>query len=155
MLPWPGMIRAGYTPEIFVFGIALLLNIVWESLHAPLFVFKEQSSWSTLTACLVFCAVVDAAMMLFIYWVVALIRKDRFWFLRGRSVDKVLFALAALTLAFASEYNAVHYRNLWEYSERMPLIPVVRVGLTPIVQWIILPGVILQSLLSLLKQREN
>ena len=46
MLPWLGMIRAIYTPEIFIFGIALLPNLVWESLHAPLFVFKEQSSWT-------------------------------------------------------------------------------------------------------------
>ena len=158
MLRWLGTIRAIYTPEIFIFGIALLLNFVWEFLHAPLFVFKEQSSWSALTACLWFCAGVDAMMMVFVYWVVALIRQDRCWFLRGRSVDRVLFALTALTLAFASEYTAVHYRNLWEYSERMPLIPFARVGLTPMLQWIILPTLILQLLLGfgiLRIQKEN
>jgi hypothetical protein len=136
------MIRATYTPEIFIFGVAFLLNLVWESLHAPLFVFKEQSSWSTLTACLLFCAGVDAVMMVSIYWVVALIRQDRCWFLRGRSVDRALFALAAFTLAFASEYAAVHYRNLWRYSERIPLIPFADIGLAPMLQWIILPTVI-------------
>jgi hypothetical protein len=126
--------------------MALLLNLVWEFLHAPLFVFKEQSSWSILTACLLFCAGVDAMMMVFVYWFVALIRQDRSWFLRGRSVDGVLFALTALTLAFASEYTAVHYRNLWEYSARMPLIPLIRIGTTPILQWLILPTVILKIL---------
>jgi hypothetical protein len=60
MLGRLGPIRAIYTPEIFIFGIAFILNLVWESLHAPLFVFKEQSSWSALTTCLVFCAGVDA-----------------------------------------------------------------------------------------------
>lgn len=137
--PWLGTIRANYAPEILVFGMALLLNLVWEFLHAPLFVFKEQSSWSTLTACLLFCAGVDAMMMVFVYWFVALIRKDRSWFLRGRSVDGVLFALTALTLAFVSEYTAVYYRDLWRYSERMPLIPIAQIGLAPMLQWIILP----------------
>jgi hypothetical protein len=148
MLPWLGTIRAIHTPEIFIFGIAFLLNLMWESFHAPLYIFKEQSSWSALTTCLLFCAGVDAVMMVFIYWVMALIRQDRRWFLRGRSVDRALFALAALTLAFASEYAAVHYRNLWEYSERMPLIPIGLVGLTPMLQWIILPTVTLQLLPS-------
>jgi hypothetical protein len=146
--PWLGTIRANYAPEILVFGMALLLNLVWEFLHAPLFVFKEQSSWSTLTACLLFCAGVDAMMMVFVYWFVALIRQDRSWFLRGRSVDGVLFALTALTLAFVSEYTAVYYRDLWRYSERMLLIPLVRIGTTPILQWLILPTVIVQLLLS-------
>jgi hypothetical protein len=142
MLPRHGPIRAIYTPEIFIFGVAFLLNLVWESFHAPLFVFKEQSSWSALTACLLFCAVVDGVMMVFVYWVVALIRQDRSWFLRGKRVDKVLLALTALTLAFASEYAAVHYRNLWRYSERMPLIPIAQIGLAPMLQWVILPTVI-------------
>jgi hypothetical protein len=87
-------------------------------------------------------------MMVFVYWFVALIRQDRSWFLRGRSVDGVLFALTALTLAFVSEYTAVYYRDLWRYSERMLLIPLVRIGTTPILQWLILPTVIVQLLLS-------
>jgi hypothetical protein len=142
MLPRHGPIRAIYTPEIFIFGVAFLLNLVWESLHAPLFIFKEQSSWSALTACLLFCAGVDAVMMVSIHWVVVLIRQDRSWFFRGKRVDKVLLALTALTLAFASEYAAVHYRNLWRYSERMPLIPIAQIGLAPMLQWVILPTVI-------------
>lgn len=136
-------IRAIYTPEIFIFGIAFILNLVWESLHAPLFVFKEQSSWNALTACLLFCAGVDAVMMVFVYWVVALIRLDRSWFLRGKSVNKVVFALTALTLAITSEYTAVHYRSLWQDPERMPLIPVAGIDITPILQWLILPTIIL------------
>jgi hypothetical protein len=97
-------------------------------------------------------------MMVFAYWVVALVRQDRSWFLRGKSVDTMLFALTALTLAFASEYTAVHYRKLWEYSERMPLIPVAHVGLTPTLQWIVLPTIILQLVPAfgvLPKEKEN
>jgi len=77
MLQWLGTIRARYRPEIFLFGISLLLNLVWELLHAPLFVFKEQSSWISLTTCVLFCVGVGALMIVFVYWVVALIRQDR------------------------------------------------------------------------------
>jgi len=66
-------------------------------------------------------------------------------FVRVPSLDKPAISLR-LPSHLPSEYTAIHYRNLWAYSERMPLIPVARIGLIPMLQWIILPTIILRLL---------
>ena len=129
------------------FGI--FLNLAWEFLHAPLFRFEQQSSWSSLLGCLLFCSGIDALMMLAAYWTVALIRRDRYWFVRKSKADLVLMGSTALSIAFISEFTAIHYRDLWSYSPWMPVIPVLEVGVSPMLQWIFLPSLVQVLLLRL------
>jgi hypothetical protein len=80
--------------------------------------------------------------MLWSYWIVAAARQDRYWFVGRRTRDTALFVLSGLVLAVVSEYTAVHYRALWRYSKWMPMVPSVGIGLTPLLQWLVLPMVV-------------
>lgn len=126
-------------PEPYVLLYAFALNLLWETAQSPLFVFDQQSSAFSISGCLLLCAGVDALMSLTAYWTVSLAAGGRYWFLSKQPKYYLGFVLAALTLAFVSEYSAVHYRNLWKYSELMPIIPAVELGLTPLLQWLGLP----------------
>ena len=139
-------------PETYVVASGFFLNFAWEFLHAPLFRFEQQSSWSSLLGCLLFCSGIDALMMLTAYWTVALIRRDRYWFVRKSKADLVLMGSTALSIAFISEFTAIHYRDLWSYSPWMPVTPVLDVGVSPMLQWIFLP-ILVQVLLLRLVQR--
>ena len=77
------------------------------------------------------------------YWIVSGVTGGRYWFLPQRPSRWVSFVGVGLVLAFVSEYTAIHYRNLWQYSDRMPIVPGLNIGLTPILQWLILPPVVL------------
>jgi zinc transporter ZupT len=126
-------------PEPYILLYAFLLNLVWETAQSPLFVFDQQSSAFSIFGCLLFCSGVDALMTLTTYWAVSVAAGGHYWFLSKQPKHYLGFLLSALTLAFASEYSAVHYRNLWNYSELMPIIPVVNVGLAPFLQWLAVP----------------
>ncbi len=135
-------------PELHVFFYAFLLNLLWEAIQAPLFVFDQQSSTFLLTGCLLFCSGVDAFMTLTSYCALSVVARSRYWFLARRLSHWVSFVGIGLVLALASEYTAIHYRNLWQYSERMLVVPGLDIGLTPILQWLILPPVVLVLLTS-------
>lgn len=130
-------------PELQVFFYAFLLNLLWEAIQAPLFVFEQQSSVPLLSGCLLFCSGVDAFMILTSYWALSIVTRSRYWFLSRGLSYWFSFVGIGLLLAFVSEYTAIHYRDLWQYSERMPVIPGLDIGSTPILQWLILPPMVL------------
>ncbi len=130
-------------PEVNLLVFSFLLNLLWETIQAPLFVFDQQFSTFLLTGCLLFCSGVDALMTLTSYWIVSITAGSRYWFLSKSAGYWISFVGVGLILAFVSEYTAVHYRDLWQYTERMPIVPGLDVGLTPILQWLILPPLVL------------
>ena len=46
-----------------------------------------------------------------------------------------------VTIAF--EWYAVYWAGRWSYSDLMPIVPLLRVGLAPLAQWIVLPLAVL------------
>jgi hypothetical protein len=38
-----------------------------------------------------------------------------------------------------SEWVNVYQRGAWRYTPAMPLVPVVKIGLSPLLQWLLLP----------------
>lgn len=46
----------------------------------------------------------------------------------------------AVAYTVLSETINVYVLETWAYSERMPIVPVIDVGLAPLVQWIVLPS---------------
>jgi hypothetical protein len=50
-----------------------------------------------------------------------------------------------LSYTLFSEYLNVHIRGSWGYSGLMLIVPVLRAGLVPLLQWIILPSLIFNS----------
>ena len=53
---------------------------------------------------------------------------------------------AILTIAFGLAYTAfsewlnVAVRHSWAYSELMPIVPILNLGLSPLAQWILVPA---------------
>ncbi len=130
-------------PELHISLYAFLLNLLWEGIQAPLFVFEQQFSPFLLSGCLLFCSGVDVIMTLTAYWVLSVAVRDRYWFLLKKLRHWFSFVSIGLILALVSEYTAIHYRTLWQYSERMPVVPGLDIGLTPLLQWLILPPIVL------------
>jgi hypothetical protein len=38
-----------------------------------------------------------------------------------------------------SEWLNVSVRGTWAYSDLMPVVPIIRTGLTPLLQWLVVP----------------
>jgi len=54
----------------------------------------------------------------------------------------VLFAAIAIGVGYTifSEWLNIVVRQAWAYRDIMPVVPVLNVGLSPLLQWIVIPA---------------
>jgi len=129
-----------YSPEFNIVVFAILLNLPWEFLQVPFFSgMPAAEHWQGVKAC-TRATLGDAIIMLIAYWGVA-IRCGRYWLARPGALRLALFVSIGLVITIVIEKLALAglWMDGWAYSERMVLVPGLDVGLTPVLQWIVLP----------------
>ena len=140
-VPGAGKGTASYVrmPELTVALFSLLLHFVWEMLQVPLFSgVAEMSHWDGVRFCLS-ATVGDVGIALGAFWTTALVAGSRQWLLRPSAYDVTVFILAGLIATVALEYYHTNISLRWSYSELMPLVPPLGTGLSPLLQWIVVP----------------
>jgi len=116
---------------IFLFLIAFVLHIVWENAQAPLF--QGYASFAAhFPMCLVG-TVGDVLITLSVYFIVALLKNDINWISVLNKKDFVILAVIGFFIAVGIEWRALLFGR-WAYADAMPIIPYLKVGLTPILQ---------------------
>jgi hypothetical protein len=114
-------------------------NLLWEVLHLPLYTVSETGTMSSIAWLLVRCTVGDVLIALssLVLSLVLLDRRD--W--PARAYWRVAGLALAFGLAYTlfSEWYNTALTGAWAYSDLMPLIPVLGLGLSPVAQWIVLP----------------
>ena len=134
-----------WTPEFNVLLFALLLNYPWEFLQVPLFKQMPQAPhWDAVKACSR-AAAGDAVIALAAYGFVALLRQDRNWVVRGTRAATLSFTVFGVLITVAIERLALSglWVERWAYSSLMPVVPGLGVGLSPLMQWLVLPPLVL------------
>jgi hypothetical protein len=74
------------------------------------------------------------------FWVVAAVVASRWW-IAAPSVLKSP-AVIGLRINTALEWVAIHVQGRWAYGASMAIVPVLQIGLAPVLQWLILPPLI-------------
>ena len=126
---------------LYVFGFAFLLNLIWENLHAQLYVHYMNgpiTEWVLLKA-----TFVDATIITTLYFLSQFLKE------KYRTMFLIAFGIC---VALGIEWFALS-TNRWEYKPSMPIIPVVRTGLTPTIQLSLL-GVISVTVASRLTRKK-
>ena len=131
-------------PELNVVVFALLLDFPWELFQVPLF---EQMPgaphWQAIKTCSR-ATLGDAAIMLVAYWAVAAARRNRTWIARPDPAGVALFAFIGVLATALIERLALAglWIHSWTYSATMPLVPGIGIGLSPLLQWVVLPPLV-------------
>ncbi len=137
--------RKNFNTLLFTITIlAFLLNFAWELIQIPLY---RNSSYDI--DHILFCAlasIADAIMVLLIYLGLATIFKDPFWVKHLRLTRIVIVVLIGGTGAVLSEMRHLSLGS-WAYDDSMPVLPFFNAGISPLLQFMILP--VLIYLLSL------
>lgn len=131
---------------VLYFLLSFVLHFVWEHLQMSLYDLPELSFWEGIRICLFATATGDMVFLLTIYAAVAVVHRDWGWITSTHAFRHpatwVLPVLIGGLLAVSFELWAVYTVHRWKYGS-MPLLPIVRVGLTPVLQMPLLPIVAL------------
>lgn len=117
--------------------VAVLLNYMWELLQSPFYA-GMQIDASTFGHCFI-ASLGDGVIVLFIYFLdwLAFRRRERIgpparW--RLAAMLSTGFVVGAMI-----EWIGVYALHRWSYNDAMPMLPVLRIGLIPVLQMVILP----------------
>jgi len=129
-------------PEINVALFSFLLNFLWEMWQAPFFEgLISMPHWEATKMCTQATAG-DAVIATVSFWGVALATRTRSWILRPRWREIAGFVALGVIMTIMFEAFAVGDLNRWQYAEGMPTLPFLGTGLLPILQWIIIPSLV-------------
>lgn len=124
---------------------SVLLNLPWEFIQVPLFEHMADAvHWDATKACLR-AALGDGLMSVAAYLVAAGLARDRYWVLGGQRGAIAVFLALPIVATIAIERLAISglWMQGWGYSVLMPVVPLLGVGLSPLLQWSVLPPVAL------------
>ena len=131
---------AWWQPWAALAGFATLLHFAWEMAHMPLYRVAEPSGWRMVGGCTQ-ATLGDAIMTLLAYATAAVLTRRRLWLVAPRALELTTFLGVGLAMTVALEWWNVSVRHSWAYSADMPVT--AGIGLSPIVQWIVLPPLII------------
>jgi hypothetical protein len=151
-------------PEINIAIFGFVLNFVWEVWQAPLF--QNMTNW-TGTMSAYHCTLAslgDVVILLVSFCVIALAARSRSWILHPKIPHVAGFIALGFVITVIIEAVAIQILHRWQYTPAMPTLPILGTGITPILQWLVIPPIIIvlmrrtrrcsgSSLLPLLQQQ--
>lgn len=118
------------------------LNLLWEVAQLPLYDIWYEASSGEIAFAVLHCTAGDLLIGINSA-IVALLLAAVLYRTTHPSVWTIvlIFELIATAYTIYSEWLNVFVRRSWSYSELMPTIPPLETGLSPLLQWIMLPVV--------------
>jgi len=123
-------------------GVILVGNLAWESLHLPLYTIWTAGTLREQAFAAGHCTLGDLLIAVSSLTLALLLVGDHRW------PRERFWPTAILTIGFGllytvfSEWLNVVARAAWAYSDWMPIVSIagLEVGLSPLLQWIVVPG---------------
>jgi len=123
--------------------LGAVLNFTWEMLQMPLYRGMQQKPlWIAALICLE-ATIADLVILFAAYWLIAWRKRTWHWMPTMQSRDMLRFTMIALAISTAIELIATKVFHRYAYNSRMPIVPVLDIGVTPLLQWVLLPPVVL------------
>ena len=126
-------------PEVTVAFLSFCLHFVWEFVQVPTYAgMADINHWEGIKVCLS-ATVGDVGFALTAFWLTALAARSRRWIADPAGWQLGLFVAVGVGLTVGFEYYYTEISLRWTYSELMPRVPPFGTGLSPLVQWLVIP----------------
>lgn len=125
-----------------IFVVAAIVNYAWELARSPLYA-RPQEGPTRLWHCGL-ASLGDGVMVLLILAAGWLVLGRHDCFERSGAGGYLVMLVSGLVLSISVEWASLHVLRLWDYTERMPRLPGLGVGITPVLQMLILPPLIVR-----------
>ena len=103
----------------------------------------KDAPFNTMLYGWIHCTLGDVILTVVSFWIVSMISRSRKWFLHLSPPNFIAFIMIGVFATVISERVNVHIFKSWAYNELMPLIPWIKVGLAPFLQWMVIPTAVL------------
>jgi hypothetical protein len=118
---------------------AAISNLAWEMAQLPLYSIWETGRPGALAFAVIHCTGGDILIALASWTLaVAVIGRDD-WPRKSYAAVAVTATLVGLIYTFYSEWLNTEVRQSWAYAPAMSTLPFLGTGLSPVLQWLILP----------------
>ena len=123
-------------------GLAAIGHLFWEAAQLPLYTLWRTGTPREIVTALIHCTGGDILITTVTLAVAAALARLFRWRALG---SRMVFTAIMLGTAYTvfSEWLNVEIRRRWSYTAAMPVFPLVGTGLTPLLQWLIVPGLAL------------
>lgn len=126
-------------PEVWIVVFSFLLHFVWEFLQVPTYEgMAEMAHWQAVKMC-TSATIGDVGFALTAFWTTSLMARSRHWIAAPTNCQRLVFLGVGIGLTVGFEYYYTNISLRWTYSDFMPLVPPFGTGLSPLIQWIVVP----------------
>jgi hypothetical protein len=129
-------------PEVNIGIFAFLLSFPWEILQSPFFQGMTAALHGVAVRICTLATLGDVGLMLLNFWIVAWVGGGRHWPLQPTMARMAGFTGLGLAATILFEILAIQVWHRWHYSDLMPTIPILEVGLIPLLMWGVLPPLV-------------
>lgn len=122
------------------FVVAVVLNYPWERVQSQFYVGPNGTDiawWVCVVASLV-----DGLLVLLILGVGRVVFGRSDWYEQAGLRGYLVMLASGVAISVGIEWTAIYLLRWWSYSTRMPLMPILNIGLTPLIQMLVLPPLI-------------
>ena len=119
--------------------VVAISNFVWEFAHIPLYTIATTGTANEILFAIIHCTGGDVLIALSSIFLALFLLGDQSWPTTRLRTVATLTILFGVGYTIFSEWLNVTVRNAWAYSDLMPVIPVIDTGLSPVLQWFIIP----------------
>lgn len=132
-------------------ALAFVLNLAWEIAQLPLYTIARDPSVARIAYAVLHCTLGDAIIAAASFLVAGFALKNSEWPLsHPRSGGAIATAFGLIYTAY-SEWVNVYQVGSWSYLPDMPLV--FGIGVSPLLQWLVIPAVTVLILRGLRKSR--
>ena len=120
-------------------GLAAIGHFFWEAAQLPLYTLWQTGTPREIATALIHCTGGDILITAITLAVAAALARLFRWRAFGWRMVSTAIMLGAAYTVF-SEWLNVEIRRSWSYTAAMPVLPLFGTGLTPLLQWLVIPG---------------
>lgn len=120
-------------------AVALMANLSWEILQLPLYTIWTKGTTREIAFAVVHCTLGDVLIALAALTLALIVVGTRDW--PSGQYNAVLMGTVLIGVGYTifSEWLNIVIRASWAYSPLMPVVPIINTGLSPLLQWIVIP----------------
>lgn len=120
-------------------GVTAVANLVWEILQLPLYTIWTTGTTREIAFAVLHCTGGDVLIALSTLTLALIAAGTKRW--PAETHQRVMLTTVVLGVGYTifSEWLNIVVRANWGYSSLMPVVPLIKTGLSPLLQWIVIP----------------